>query len=475
MIASHARVHFIGIGGTGMSAIARVLMARGHAVSGSDLRESAATRRLRSQGAVVQIGHDPRHIEGADVVVVSRAVPDHNEELAAARARGLPVRHRAEVLAQILAGGYAIAVVGTHGKTTTAAMTTHVLAAGGFDPTALIGADVEELDGNVRLGQGRYVVAEVDESDGSLLHVHPSVAVVTSLDMTDHRDHYGTVERLMNTFAQFLKTVSSEGFAVLCTDHHHVRELAARLTGRSVTYGVTAPARYTATIGEMYGPRTQGIFRRGATVLGPVTLHVPGRYNVANALAATAVALELGMPFAAIAEALESFGGVSRRFSVRGDVGGVMVVDDYAHNPVKVAAVLRAVRESWPDRRVIAVFQPHRYSRTQTTHRGFAAAFDDCDELVITGLYAADEVPIPGISAALIVDAVRAHRPVAFIQDAQRVVDHLMPSLRPGDIVLTLGAGDIGTVADELVAALRRRHESPQQIGGASRASQRET
>ncbi len=458
MIDPHTRVHFVGIGGMGMSAIARVLLARGHLVSGSDLRASAATRRLQGHGATIHIGHDPRHVEGADVVVVSRAVPETNAEVVAARRRGVPVYHRAEVLSQILAGGAAIAVVGTHGKTTTTAMTAHVLAAGGFDPTALIGADVEGLDGNVRLGAGRYLVAEVDESDGSLLHVRPSVAVVTSLDITDHSDHYGTVERLVQTFAQFLGTLAADGFAVLCADHHHVRELAAHVVARTVTYGASSAAGYTATIHAMHGHETQCTFHRGKTVLGPVTLPVPGRYNVANALAATAVAMELGMRFDAVAAALAHFGGVGRRFSVRGEVGGVMVVDDYAHNPVKVAAVLRAVREAWPDRRIVAVFQPHRYSRTQTTYRGFAAAFDDCDELVITELYSADEAPIPGVGASLIVDAVRAHRPVTFISDAHRLVDHLLPSLRAGDVVLTLGAGDVGGVADDLVAALRARH-----------------
>lgn len=461
MINPHARVHFIGIGGVGMSAIARVLLARGHRVSGSDLRASTATRRLQAHGATIHIGHDPRHVEGADVIVVSRAVPETNAEVVAARARGLRVYHRAEVLSQILAGGKAIAVVGTHGKSTTAAMTAHVLAAGGFDPTALIGADVEGLDGNVRLGAGRYLVAEVDESDGSLLHVRPSVAVVTSLDITDHSDHYGTVERLVQTFAQFLATLAADGFAVLCADHHHVRELAAQVTARTVTYGASSEASYTATIHSMRGHTTQCTFHRGKKALGPVTLPVPGRYNVANALAATAVAMELGMRFDAIAPSLATFGGVGRRFSVRGEVGGVMVVDDYAHNPVKVAAVLRGVKEAWPDRRIVAVFQPHRYSRTQTTYRGFAAAFDDCAELVITELYSADEIPIPGVGASLIVDAVRARRPVTFISDAGRLVDHLLPTLRAGDVVLTLGAGDIGAVADDLVAALRARGGVP--------------
>ncbi len=457
MIDRSARVHFIGIGGAGMSAIAHVLLAHGYRVSGSDLRASDATRRLQAMGAAIHIGHDAGHLADADVVIASRAVPDLNVEIVAARYRGLPVHHRAQLLGQILAEGFGIAVVGTHGKTTTAAMTAHVLAAGGLDPTALIGADVEGLNGNVRIGGGRYLVAEVDESDGSLLYVRPSAAVVTSLDITDHRDYYRTVDRLMQTFTQFLAALPPDGFAVLCTDHRHVRDLVGRVAVRAITYGLSGQARYTATIHGLEGRHTRCTFRRDGIALGPVVLNVPGRYNVHNALAATAVALELGMSFAQVAPALEGFRGVSRRFSVRGEVDGIMVVDDYAHNPIKVAAVLRAARESWPDRRVIAVFQPHRYTRTQTTHARFAAAFADCDDLIVTEIYPADETPIPGVSAALIVDAVRPHRPVTFVADTARVVDHLVPALRPGDLVLTLGAGDIWTVADELVAALQRR------------------
>jgi len=457
MIDRSARVHFIGIGGAGMSAIAAVLLARGYRVSGSDLRASDATRRLAAMGAVIHLGHDAGHVADADVVIASRAVPDVNAEVVAARSRGLPVHHRAQVLGQILAEGFGIAVVGTHGKTTTAAMTAHVLAAGGLDPTALIGADVEGLNGNVRIGGGRYLVAEVDESDGSLLYVRPSAAVVTSLDITDHRDYYRTVDRLMQTFAQFLAALPSGGFAVLCTDHRHVQELAERVSARAITYGLTGRARYTATIHRLAGRQTRCNVCRDGVALGPVVLNVPGRYNVHNALAAIAVAMELGMDFAQAAAALEGFGGVHRRFSVRGEAGGVMVVDDYAHNPIKVAAVLRAARECWPDRRVIAVFQPHRYTRTQTTHEGFATAFADCDDLIVTEIYPADEAPIPGVSAALIVDAIRPHRPVTFVADPSQVVDRLLPSLRPGDLVLTLGAGDIGQVADDLVAALRRR------------------
>jgi UDP-N-acetylmuramate--alanine ligase len=457
MIAPEARIHFVGVGGAGMSALARVLLARGYRVSGCDLRPSEATRRLAAAGAEISLGHDPSHLAGVDAVVASRAVPDLNPEIVAARGQGLPVYHRAHLLGQVLAEGYGIAVVGTHGKTTTAAMTTHVLAAAGRDPTALIGADVDGLQGNVRLGRGPWVVAEVDESDGSLLYVRPRAAVVTSLDTTDHRDYYRTARRLVETFARFVAQLPPDGLAVLCTDYRYVRDLVPRVRARVVTYGLSGRPDLRAEIRALAGRQTHCTLVRGARALGPVTLSVPGRYNVRNALAATAVALELGVEFECIAAALQTFGGVSRRFAVRGEVGGVMVVDDYAHNPVKVAAVLRAAREAWPDRRIVAVFQPHRYTRTRTTYRRFATAFADADELIITEVYPADEPPIPGVGASLIVDAVRPRRPVTFLPDPAGVVDYLLSVVRDGDLVLTLGAGDIGWVADALVAALRDR------------------
>ncbi|MDQ7843206.1 MAG: UDP-N-acetylmuramate--L-alanine ligase [Armatimonadota bacterium] len=455
MIDRQQRVHFVGIGGAGMSAVAHVLLSLGYRVSGSDLRSSEAVGRLEALGATVHIGHDAAHVEGADIVVASRAVPDLNPEIVAARYRGIPVLHRAQVLGQLFTGRFGIAVVGTHGKTTTTAMTAHVLAAGGCDPTALVGADVEGLGGNVRLGAGRHIVAEVDESDGSLLYVRPSAAVVTSLDFTDHRDYYGTVARLTETFTRFLRQLPADGFAVMCSDHPHVRRLVPEVTAPVHTYGLQSRAGYTAEIHSMEGRLTRCTFRRRGRALGGVMLPVPGRYNVRNALAATAVGVEVGLTFDQVARALETFPGVRRRFEVRGEVDGIMVVDDYAHNPIKVAAVLRAARESWPTRRIVAVFQPHRYTRTKTTYRRFSQAFQDADELVITEIYPADEPPIPGVSAALIVDTVRARRPVTFIARLEAVVDYLTPRLRPGDLVLTLGAGDVWKIADRLVAALQ--------------------
>lgn len=451
------RVHFVGIGGVGMSAIAEVLLARGVQVSGSDLHPSPTTRRLAEHGATISIGHDAAHVVSADIVVASAAIAASNVELAAARTGGIPVRHRAEILAEILASGESIAVVGTHGKTTTAALTAHVLVSGGFDPLALVGADVVNFGANVRLGHGRYVVAEVDESDGSLLHVRPSNAVVTSLDLTDHHDHYRTHAQLMETFATFVSRVPPTGVVVLAVDHPNVRELAASVAGTVATYALSGEADYTATIQRFEGATTSWTLLYRGTRVCEVTVPLPGRYNVANALGATAVAHQAGMTFPQIAEALRTFQGLSRRFAVHGEIDGIMIIDDYAHNPTKIAAVLRGAKESWPTRHLIVVFQPHRFTRTQTTYQRFADAFQDADELLVTPIYAADETPIPGVSSALIVEAVRAHRVVTPLESAERVVDYLIPRLRRGDLVLTLGAGDIWRVADALVSALRKR------------------
>lgn len=457
MIERTSHVHFIGIGGSGMSAIAHVLLAHGYRVSGSDLRASDGTRRLEALGATVYIGHEAAHVEGADVVVASRAVPDLNAEIVAARYKGVPVLHRAQLLGQVLERAFGIAIVGTHGKTTTSAMTAHVLASGGLDPTALIGGDVEDLGGNVRVGSGPHVVAEVDESDGSLLYVRPSAAVVTSLDITDHLDHYRTLARLVDTFSQFLSTLPSDGFAVMCTDHVHVRQLLPKVQPRVFTYGLLPRSQYTAQIHSLEGGTSHVTFRRDGRPLGKLALPVPGRYNIRNALAAAAVGLGVGLAFEQVARALQEFRGVRRRFDVRGEVDGILVVDDYAHNPIKVATVLRAAKECWPDRRLVAVFQPHRYSRTKTTYRRFKQAFVDADELLITEIYPADEDPIEGVTAELIVDAVRPHRPVTFVADKQAALDHLVPRLRPGDLVMTLGAGDIWQVAERLVERLRKQ------------------
>ncbi|MBI4277762.1 MAG: UDP-N-acetylmuramate--L-alanine ligase [Armatimonadetes bacterium] len=465
------RVHFVGIGGAGMSALARALLARGCRVSGSDLREAAATRRLAALGAAVEIGHRAGAPAGSDLVVVSRAIPPTNVEVEEARRLGIPVWHRAELLGRLLSGGRAVAVSGTHGKTTTTAMIAAVLAAGGLDPTAFVGADVAGLEGNVRLGSSDVTVAEVDESDGSLLLVRPWSAVITSLEATDHMDHYGSFDAMVETFAHFLARLPREGFALVSADQAPADRLLGVTPARALTYGLeddtAAPGGvvYTARTVEVEGLRRRSVVNRGGRDVGELTLPVPGRHNLANAVAAVAVAMEMGVPFDAAARALGAFRGADRRFAMVGEAGGVVLVDDYAHNPTKVAAALRAARETWPRRRLVAVFQPHRYTRTQTLHAAFGPAFTDADEVIVTEIYAADEPPIPGVTARLIFDAVRAHHRAAHMAPDGNLVDWLLPRLRPGDVVMTLGAGDIGVVAHAVLDRLRQRGTGAAQWG----------
>ncbi len=452
-----ARIHFVGIGGSGMSAIARVLLARGCTVSGSDLRESDTTRRLRAEGAVVHVGHAARHVEGTQLVIVSRAVPDDNVEVRAAQALGVPIVHRARMLADLMRGRHAIGVAGTHGKTTTTAMLGAILARAGRDPTVLVGGDVPSLGGTARAGGGPDVVAEVDESDGSLLWIAPQVAVVTAVDATDHLDFYGSEARVMETFREFLRGVPASGFAAVCTDAPGGRTLAADGAARTVTYGLEGEPTYCGRVLETSGHRTVLEVRGGGAPAARITLRIPGAYNAQNAVGALAVATELGVSQEVIAAALASFEGVARRFSVRGEVDGILVVDDYAHNPTKVAALLVAARQGWPAARIVVVFQPHRYTRTQTVGRHFARAFDPVDELIVTEIYAADEPPIPGVDAGIIVRAVSAHRPVRFVPEPADAAARVAAEARPGDLILTVGAGDVWKVADDVTARLRRQ------------------
>ncbi len=451
MISPSARIHFVGVGGAGMSALAEVMLRRGHEVSGCDVRESEATRRVRSLGGRVFIGHDPIHLDDADVVVVSRAIALENGERQAAARLGLRTLHRAELLGYVMSHGRGIAVVGTHGKTTTAAMLARVLTGAGLDPTALIGAEVAEYGGGARVGGGEWVVAEVDESDGSLLHVVPFGVVLTSLDETDHRDFYSIPGHLEQTFSSFLERVPSDGFIAACVDHPGVCAITDPLRSRTVTYGFGPRAHVRGEVVEMRGERTRSSLWIGGSRHADLCLSVPGRHNVSNALGAIAAASEAGISPEQALSALAGYRGAGRRFTIHGEANGVLVADDYAHNPVKIAAALRAAREGWPDRRLVALFQPHRYSRTGTTYAEYGRAFDPADEVVVTEIYAAGEKPIPGVSARLIVEAVSAHRSVHFCETTEAAVLLVERLASPGTIVLTLGAGDIGRAAEALL------------------------
>jgi UDP-N-acetylmuramate--alanine ligase len=445
-------VHFVGIGGIGMSGIAEVLLTLGYEVSGSDLRASETTRRLESLGGRVRIGHDAIHVGHADVVVVSSAVRPDNPEVTAAHARHVPVIPRAEMLAELMRMKYGVAVAGSHGKTTTTSLVAHVLGHAGLDPTVVIGGKVNALGAGARLGQGEYLVAEADESDGTFLHLSPTIAVVTNIDR-EHLDHYRDFGALRDAFARFVERVPFWGLAVLCVDHPEVRAMQRDLERRHVSYGLTEDASFSARRLRHDGLETRFDVVRDGSTLGSVSLHMPGAHNVQNALAAFAVAEELEVPFDVVRDALAAFRGVDRRFTVRGEGRGVLVVDDYGHHPEEIRATLAAARAAF-SRRLVVAFQPHRYTRTRDLWREFVDVFGGADALAVVPVYAAGEEPIAGVdSPALVRDLVAAGRPAEFVPRAE-IVPWLAARARPGDLVLLLGAGDIGQAAAELLGRL---------------------
>ena len=450
------RIHLVGIGGIGMSGIAEVLTNLGYEVQGSDLRTSEVTRRLQTLGVNVHEGHDPEQVADADVVVISSAVADTNPEVQAARRRKIPVIRRAEMLAELMRLKYGIAVGGTHGKTTTTSLVAAILTHAGLDPTVVVGGKVNKLGSTAKLGQGPYLVAEADESDGSFLHLSPTIAVVTNID-PEHLDHYqGGLEEIREAFVTFVNRIPFYGLAVLCIDHPEVQAVLPTVEKRYVTYGLSAQADLMARHLEFDGPTTRfEVMRRGQS-LGGFQLNMLGAHNVSNALAALAVAEELGVEPDAAREALAEFDGVERRFSVRGEVGQVMVVDDYGHHPAEIRATLHGVRQAYPERRVLAVFQPHRYSRTQHLVLEFASAFNDADLVMLTPLYAAGEAPIDGVDSAMIADVVRrhGHHDVRLATDIDDAIGRIKAAARPKDVVLAFGAGDIGQFGRRLVEEL---------------------
>jgi UDP-N-acetylmuramate--alanine ligase len=455
------RVHFVGIGGIGMCGIAELLHHQGVRVSGSDVREGATVTRLRALGVPVAIGHAASHVGDAHVVVYSSAVHPGNPELIEAERRKIPVIPRAEMLAELMRLKDGIAVGGSHGKTTTTSLIAHVLQAAGLDPTAVIGGRViqarhEERTG-ARHGGGSILVAEADESDGSFLRLAPVIAVVTNID-PEHLDHYGTLEALQDAFVSFANRVPFWGLSVVCLDHPGVQALLPRLTRRTVAYGLSPQADLVADGAQLEaGGMRFGVRRRGEP-LGSVRVALAGEHNVRNALAALAVSLELEVPFDVAADALASFPGIERRFEHKGEAGGVRVVDDYGHHPAEIRATLAAARQLHPGR-VVVVFQPHRYTRTQLLFDDFATAFHQADVLWVTEIYAAGEEKIAGVEGRALADAIRAHgqREVHFAADLDTLPAVLVPTLAEGDLVLTLGAGSISGVGPRILAALGAR------------------
>jgi UDP-N-acetylmuramate--alanine ligase len=456
---SFRRVHFIGIGGVGMSGIAEVLHTLGYTVSGSDLHASPVTDRLAKLGIDVRAGHDPRNVEGADAVVVSTAIDAANPELLSASWHRIPVVPRAEMLGELMRFRRGIAVAGTHGKTTTTSLVASVLAEAGYDPTFVIGGQLISAGAHARLGAGEYLVAEADESDGSFLLLSPVVAVITNID-ADHLGHYGgDFSHLKAAFANFLHRLPFYGLAVLCVDDPEVAELAELTPRSTLTYGIEHAADVRAA--NLRADRAQMHFELLLPEQPglPVTLNLPGRHNVLNALAAATVGWQLGVEPAAIVRALKKFQGVGRRFHINPDLkfanGRAMLVDDYAHHPRELAAMIAAARAGWPDRRLVVVFQPHRFTRTHDLMDDFAGVLSDVDVLVLTDVYPAGEAPIAGADGRALARAVRARGKVdpVFVEHPRELRATLPALLHDGDLVLLLGAGDIGAAAAELARA----------------------
>jgi UDP-N-acetylmuramate--alanine ligase len=449
------RIHFVGIGGAGMSAIAKVLLEKGRVVTGSDISKSEMVRRLEQIGAKVFIGHHPDNIVGAQALVVSTAIADDNPEIIAAREQGIRIFHRADVVAALMDESQGIAVAGAHGKTTTTSMIALTLEKAGMDPTIIIGGELDYLNGNAKLGQGKYLVAEADESDSSFLKLGPQIAVVTNIE-NDHMDYYGTMENILRAFTDFLNRLAADsGVAVLCFDNAFVRDIASKLDRKIISYAVDCDADYMAKEVTVRGTTTIYNVYHQERFLGSIELNVPGRHNVANSLAAVAVGVEVGLEFERIAEGLSSFRGVKRRFQTKGRVGGVWVVDDYAHHPTEILTTLNAAKDTNP-KRLICVFQPHRYTRTQFLREEFGGAFASADRLILTDVYAAGEQPIPGVTGEVIKESVerQTKQTVTYIPDKANISRYLSQIVEPGDLVITMGAGDIYVSGEELVEKL---------------------
>ncbi len=447
-------VHFVGIGGIGMSGIAEVLLNLGYHISGSDVKETEVTRRLRSLGCEISYGHRRENLKEADVVVTSSAIRPGNPEVEAAEERLIPVIPRAEMLAELMRMKIGIAIAGTHGKTTTTSLISTVLAAGGLDPTVVIGGRLNSIGSNARLGQGEFLVAEADESDGSFLKLMPTIAVVTNID-PDHLDYYKGIDEIKETFLCFLNKIPFFGLAVLCLDHPNVQSLLPRLKKRFTTYGLTPQADFQAKEIIFEGLSTSFDVVRQRQEIGRLSLRMPGLHNVYNALAALATAFELDIPFRVVQETLRDFGGIQRRFQIKGEKKGVLIVDDYGHHPVEIMATLKAARTGW-GKRIVAVFQPHRYTRTQALFNDFLTAFYDADVLILTEIYPAGEDRIEGVESKALFEGLRehGHKNVTYLADKKEIVEHLLRILSPGDLVITLGAGDIWQVSEELVNRL---------------------
>jgi UDP-N-acetylmuramate--alanine ligase len=445
------KIHFVGIGGIGMSGIAELLLNLGYQVSGSDLKRSSVTDRLATLGGKIQIGHSAVNVEGTNVVVISSAVRSDNPEVIEAKRLQIPVIPRAEMLAELMRLKYGVAIAGSHGKTTTTSMIATVLVSGGFDPTAVIGGRLNAFGSNAKLGKGDFLVAEADESDGSFLKLTPAIAVVTNIDR-EHLDHYADLGEIQKAFVAFVNKVPFYGAAVLCLDDANIQAIIPQIERRIVTYGTSSQADLVASHIEFKDFGSSCQVRHKGNLLGDLNLRIPGEHGILNSLAAVATGLELEIPFQKIAAALVSFQNADRRFQIKGKKGDVLVVDDYGHHPTEIIATLSAARHAC-DRRIVAVFQPHRYTRTQALVDDFARAFYHADVLLVLPIYAAGEAPIEGVTSEGLVDQIKkfGHRDVSYAPDFPGMRRILKDKLQNGDLLLTLGAGDVWKVGEEFL------------------------
>jgi UDP-N-acetylmuramate--alanine ligase len=452
------KIHFVGIGGIGMSGIAELLLNLGYEVSGSDQNESATTRNLQSVGGTIHKGHDGRWVKGADVVVTSSAIREDNPEVVTALAAEIPVIQRAEMLAELMRlKKFGIAIAGSHGKTSTTSMVSWMMHEAGLDPTIVVGGKVDSLGGNAKLGQGEFLVAEADESDGSFLKLSPVLEVVTNIDL-EHMDHYDNIEHIKETFLEFIDRIPFYGAVILCLDDANVADILPRIKKRKITYGFTAQADLSADQIEPGHGRVKFAVRHRGDLLGNIDLPLAGKHNVYNALAAICVGLELEIPFDAISTALTSFQGVQRRMQLKGKGRGITVIDDYGHHPTEIRATLAAIKEGWPEKRLVVLFQPHRYSRTLALLEEFRTCFHQADYLVMTEIYAASEQPDGKISGEILLDEVKKHgqRNTKFASRVEDLAEALLPELKDGDLVLTLGAGNIVLAGEALVKLISK-------------------
>jgi UDP-N-acetylmuramate--alanine ligase len=455
------KIHFVGIGGIGMSGIAELLLNLGYKVSGSDLNTTATTEHLRVLGGLIHQGHDEENIGEADVVVTSSAIAEDNPEVLAARARRIPVVQRAEMLAELMRlKKFGIAIAGSHGKTTTTSMVAWLLSQAGFDPTIVIGGRVDSLGGNAHLGEGEFLVAEADESDGSFLKLSPVLEIVTNIDL-EHLDYYRDIEHIKETFQQFISKIPFYGAAILCLDDENIADILPQISCRVITYGLTAQADYRGENLRFKDGRVFADVYCGERLLGVVDVAPPGRHNIYNALAAVAIGEELDISFAVIGQALRAFPGVQRRMQKKGEIAGVTVVDDYGHHPTEIRATLDAIKTAWPNKRLLALFQPHRYSRTQALAQEFRTCFHQADVLVMTEIYAASEAPIAGVSGADLLAECERHgqKQAHFIANVEDMAAAVLPMLKENDLVLTLGAGNIVKVGENLLGLLAAGRE----------------